>query len=114
MRVSVRFVGGLFGDDRTVTLTDDDVTVADHGVVQLHQPVAGASLAGVWELAARLAAHDVPAAPTGERAVDGGTTTIEITDGEQQRVLVVGAGDEQPDDVWALLDAVEALAKGTR
>jgi hypothetical protein len=114
MRVSVRFVGGLFGDDRTVTVTDDDVTVRDKGGEEARRPVAGASLDGVHELARRLVTEGAWMSSAAERAVDGGTTTIEISDGDQQRVLVVNAGDDPPEEVWALVDEVEALAKGSR
>jgi hypothetical protein len=114
MWVSVRFAGGLFGDDRTITLTDDEATVTDQGVVRLHRPIAGATVDEIRELARRVAALDAPGGPGGEPAVDGGTTTIEIRDGDRQRILVVGAGEERPDVVWALLDALEALAEGSR
>jgi len=44
------------------------------------------------------------------KAVDGGITTIEIASGKIKRIEL-WAGEDAPEPVWALLDAVEALSR---
>ena len=58
---------------------------------------------------------ELPAPAPPKAAVDGGTTTIEITedvtDDRVHRRIVLSAGDDAPEPVWALLDTVEALSR---
>ena len=46
----------------------------------------------------------------GSASVDGGTTTIEISAKKSARI-VLAAGDDAPEPIWALLDSVESLCR---
>jgi hypothetical protein len=46
----------------------------------------------------------------GSESVDEGTTTIEISAKKAARI-VLAAGDDAPDQIWALLDSVDSLCR---
>ncbi len=108
MRVSVRILGGLFDDDRTVSIDQRELTVAEKGAEPRRRQLAPGADGQVNELARVVASLDLPSAEA-VRAVDGGSTTIEISEDDVKRTIVVAAGEDPPEPVWALLDSVEAL-----
>ena len=109
MRVTVSIVGGIFDDDRVLALADDQLTVTDHGKTHSHSGLAPSTLDRVWQLADEVAGLPVPQSK-GSDAVDGGTTTIEIFAKKAARI-VLAAGEDAPEQVWALLDSVESLCR---
>jgi hypothetical protein len=109
VRVTVSIVGGIFNDDRVFALADDQLTVTDHGKTHSHSGLAPSALDRVWQLADEVAELPVPQRK-GSDAVDGGTTTIEIAAKKPARI-VLAAGDDAPEPVWALLDSVESLCR---
>lgn len=108
LEVTVRTVGGVFGDDRVTRISNQTMTVTNHGEVEARQELPPAAQAEVAELAKEVAELTVPPPAESGYVDDGGTTTIEITlpDAQQQRI-VLNAGDDAPQPVWDLLDGVD-------
>lgn len=110
MRLTVSVAGGVLNRDRVLSVDDHELRVAEDGEVRTHRRLARADVDHLHDLATRVAGLDLPPSTPGEYAVDGGTTTIEITEPVNQRI-VLSAGDDTPEPVWALLDAVKALSR---
>lgn len=110
MRLTVSVAGGVLNRDRVLSVDDHELRVAEDGEVRAHRRLARADVDHLHDLAARVADLDLPPSKPGEYAVDGGTTTIEIAEPVNQRI-VLSAGDDAPEPVWALLDAVKALSR---
>ena len=113
MRLTVSVAGGVLNRDRVLSVDDHELRVAEDGEVRAHRRLARADVDHLHDLAAQVAGLDLPPSKPGEYAVDGGTTTIEIieiTEPVNQRI-VLSAGDDAPEPVWALLDAVKALSR---
>jgi hypothetical protein len=109
VRVTVSIVGGIFNDDRVLALADDQLTVTDHGKTHSHSGLAPSALDRVWQLADEVAGLPLPLGKAAD-SVDGGTTTIEISAKKAARI-VLAAGDDAPEPIWALLDSVESLCR---
>jgi hypothetical protein len=105
----VSIVGGIFNDDRVLALADDQLTVTDHGKTHSHSGLSPSALDRVWQLADEVAGLPVPQGK-GSESVDEGTTTIEISAKKAARI-VLAAGDDAPDQIWALLDSVDSLCR---
>jgi hypothetical protein len=118
MRVTVSTTGGVFNDHRVLSINNRELKVTERGKLQSNRRLAPADADHVSDLAATVAGLELPAPAPPKAAVDGGTTTIEIaedvtdddTDGRLHRRIVMSAGDDAPEPIWALLDTVEALA----
>jgi hypothetical protein len=110
VRLTVSVAGGVLNRDRVLSVDDHELRVAEDGEVRAHRRLARADVDHLRDLAARVAGLDLPPSKPGEYAVDGGTTTIEIAEPVNQRI-VLSAGDDAPEPVWALLDAVKALSR---
>jgi hypothetical protein len=108
LEITVRTVGGVFGDDRVTRLTNRTLTVTNHGKVEAEQKLAAAAQAEVSELAREVAGLTVPPPAESGYVADGGSTTIEITLGSSaSQRIVVNAGDDAPQPVWDLLDSLD-------
>ena len=107
LEVTVHTVGGVFGDDRVTRISNQTMTVTNHGEVESRQQLPPAAQAEVAELAKEVAELTVP--PTAESGYvdDGGTTTIEITLPDARQRIVLSAGDEAPQPVWDFLDGLD-------
>jgi hypothetical protein len=110
VRLTVSVAGGVLNRDRVLSVDDHELRVAEDGEVRAHRRLARADVDHLHDLAAKVAGLDLPPSKPGEYAVDGGTTTIEIAEPVKQRI-VLSAGDDAPEPVWALLDAVKALSR---
>jgi hypothetical protein len=110
VRLTVSVAGGVLNRDRVLSVDDHELRVAEDGEVRAHRRLARADVDHLHDLAARVAGLNLPPSKPGEYAVDGGTTTIEIAEPVNQRI-VLSAGDDAPEPVWALLDAVKALSR---
>jgi hypothetical protein len=110
VRLTVSVAGGVLNRDRVLSVDDHELRVAEDGEVRAHRRLARADVDHLHALAAQVAGLDLPPSKPGEYAVDGGTTTIEIAEPVNQRI-VLSAGDDAPEPVWALLDAVKALSR---
>ena len=108
LEVTVHTVGGVFGDDRVTRISNQTLTVTNHGEVEARQELPPAAQAEVAELAKEVAELTVPSPAESGYVDDGGTTTIEITlpDAQQQRI-VLNAGDDAPQPVWDFLEGVD-------
>jgi hypothetical protein len=109
VRVTVSIVGGIFNDDRVLAVADDQLTVTDHGKTHSHSGLAASDLDRVWQLADEVTSLPVPQGK-GSDSVDGGTTTIEISAKRVGRI-VLAAGDDAAEQIWALFDSVEGLCR---
>ena len=115
MRLTVSVTGGVLNSNRVLSVDDRELSVAEDGKIRANRQLASADADHLHDLAAKVADLDLPASESTEYAVDGGTTTIEIADyaaGETVgRRIVLSAGEDAPEPVWALLDAMDALAR---
>lgn len=110
MMISVRTRGGVFGVDRTVDVRDGLVTVTEHGKTREVGRLDPARVAQLTELADRVARLEDPVQQPAPEAVDAASTAIKIDNGERQRAVQLQSGVDAPNEVWELLDAVEACA----
>jgi hypothetical protein len=115
VRLTVSVAGGVLNSNRVLSVDDRVLSVAEDGKVRASRQLASADADHLHDLAAKVADLDLPASESMEYAVDGGTTTIEIADdtaaGTVRRRIVLSAGDDAPEPVWALLDAMDALSR---
>ena len=111
MHVTVRVRGGVMGDDRATSIRGDQLIVTDHGKVRANRRLAPGDASQVERLANEVAGLTI-SEQVHQNAVDGGITTVEIAANKTNRIEL-WAGDDAPEQVWALLDAVEALARET-
>jgi hypothetical protein len=113
--LTVSVAGGVLNSNRVLSVDDRELTVAEDGEVRANRQLASADADHLHDLAAKVADLDLPVPESTEYAVDGGTTTIEIADdaagGAVRRRIVLSAGEDAPEPVWALLDAVDALSR---
>lgn len=107
LEVTVRTVGGVFGDDRVTRISNQTLTVTNHGEVEAEQELAAAAQAEVAELAQQVAELTVPPPAESGYVDDGGSTTIEITLPDAQQRIVLNAGDDAPQPVWDFLDGLD-------
>lgn len=107
LEVTVRTVGGAFGDDRVTRISNRTLTVTNHGEVEAEQELAAATRAEVTKLAHDVAELTVPPPAESGYVDDGGTTTIEITLPDAHQRIVLNAGDDAPEPVWELLDGLD-------
>jgi hypothetical protein len=107
LTVSIR--GGVMDDDRVISVYGDHLTVTDHGKIRANRRLESDSIDQLERLANDVMGVNIPDR-VHPKAVDSGTTTIEIASGKIKRIEL-WAGEDAPEPVWALLDAVEALSR---
>jgi hypothetical protein len=107
LTVSIR--GGVMDDDRVISVYGDHLTVTDHGKIRARRRLESDSIDQLERLANDVMGVNIPDR-VHPKAVDSGTTTIEIASGKIKRIEL-WAGEDAPESVWALLDAVEALSR---
>jgi hypothetical protein len=116
VRLTVSVAGGVLNSNRVLSVDDRELSVAEDGKVRTNRQLASADADHLHDLAAKVADLDLPASTSTNYAVDGGTTTIEIADDSAHTVrrrIVLSAGEDAPEPVWALLDAMEALSRSS-
>jgi hypothetical protein len=109
VQITVSIVGGMMDDDRVTTISGDQLIVTDHGKIRTKRRLTPDAVDQVERLANEVLGVAMPKRVYPE-AVGGGTTTIEILAANTKRIEL-WAGEDAPDPVWALLYAVEALAR---
>jgi hypothetical protein len=107
LTVSIR--GGVMDDDRVISVYGDHLTVTDHGKIRASRRLESDRIDQLERLANDVMGVNIPDR-VHPKAVDSGTTTIEIASGKTKRIEL-WAGEDAPEPVWALLDAVEALSR---
>jgi hypothetical protein len=107
LTVSIR--GGVMDDDRVISVYGNHLTVTDHGKIRASRQLESDSIDQLERLANDVMGVTIPDR-VHPKAVDGGITTIEIASGKIKRIEL-WAGEDAPEPVWALLDAVEALSR---
>ncbi len=115
VRLTVSVAGGVLNSNRVLSVDDRELSVAEDGKVRDNRRLTSADADHLHDLAAKVVNLDLPASRSAEYAVDGGTTTIEIADDAAgdtvRRRIVLSAGEDAPEPVWALLDAMDALSR---
>jgi hypothetical protein len=111
VRLTVSVAGGVLNSNRILSVDDRELKVAEDGKVRANRQLTSADADHLHDLAAKVADLDLPASESTEYAVDGGTTTIEIARNTVRRRIVLAAGADAPEPVWALLDAMDALSR---
>ena len=107
LEVTVRKVGGVFGDDKVTRVRSKRMTVTNHGAVEAERELPDGAHEEVSKLAQEVAGLPVPHRLESGYVDDGGTTTIEITVSGAHQRIVLNAGDDAPQPVWDLLDGLE-------
>jgi hypothetical protein len=114
VRLTVSVAGGVLNSNRVLSVDDRELRVAEDGKVRANRQLASADVDHLHDLAAKVADLDLPASESTEYAIDGGTTTIEIADDSAHTVrrrIVLSAGEDAPEPVWVLLDAMDELSR---
>jgi hypothetical protein len=109
VQVTVSILGGMMDDDRVITVSGDQLIVTDHGKVRAKRRLAPDAVDQVERLANEVVGVTMPKR-VHPKAVDGGSTTIEIVSTQTKRIEL-WAGEDAPEPVWALLYAIDALAR---
>jgi hypothetical protein len=109
MQVTVRILGGVMDDDRLTSVSGDQLTITDHGKIRANRRLTPTAVRHVERLANEVADVIMPK-HVHQQVVDGGITTIEIVADKTKRIEL-SAGEDAPEPVWALLDAVEELGR---
>jgi hypothetical protein len=109
VQVTVSILGGMMDDDRVTTIAGDQLVVTDHGKIRTKRRLTPGAVDQVERLANEVLGVIMPKRVYPE-AVDGGTTTIDIA-AQKTRRIELWAGEDAPEPVWALLDAVDALVR---
>ena len=109
VQLTVSTRGGVMDDDHVVSVHGDHLTVTDHGKIRASRRLGPGAVDQIERLANEVMGVRIPNR-VHPKAVDGGTTTIEIA-AEKAKRIELWAGEDAPEPVWALLDAVEALSR---
>jgi hypothetical protein len=111
MKISLRQTGGLFGGDRNVDLTDDDLRITERGVAVTARTLSSDETAKVGEVAKRLISTS-PSQEAGDLAgaSDSMLTELDIGDADEQRTYRIRSGDVAPDELWELVGTLEDVA----
>jgi hypothetical protein len=113
MKVNLRQTGGIAGLDDELELDEHDLTVSRSGERQTRR-LTKAERARVAEAARRLLKQSAPVGPKPEYTVsDSMLTTIEVGDKRKQRQFEVESGQDAPDELWDLVDAMSEVARPT-
>ena len=109
VQITVSILGGMMDDDRVTSVRGDQLIVKDHGKIRVDRRLAPGDVSRLERLA-----NEVVGVTMSKRAhpyaVDGGITTIEI-EAEKSTRIELWAGEDAPEQVWALLSASEALGR---
>jgi hypothetical protein len=111
MKISLRQKGGLFGSDRDLDLTCDDLSVTEKGIAVTKRTLSSDETAKVGAVAQRLIAKS-PSQEAGdlEGASDSMLTELEIGDADDRRTYRIRSGDTAPDELWELVGTLEEVA----
>ncbi len=111
MKISLRQKGGLFGGDRNVDLSEDDLKVTEKGVAVTERTLSPGESAKVGEVAKRLISKS-PSQDAGELdgASDSMLTEVEIGDADELRTYRIRSGDLAPDELWELVGTLQEVA----
>jgi hypothetical protein len=109
VQITVSILGGMMDDDRVTSVRGDQLVVQDHGKIHLNRRLSPGEVDQLDRLANEVA-NVIMSKRTHPYAVDGGVTTIEIEADKSTRIEL-GAGEDAPEPVWALLSAIDALGR---
>jgi hypothetical protein len=109
VQVTVSILGGVMDDDRVTSVSGDRLTVTDHGKIRASRQLAPSEVDQVERLTDEVAGVTMSKREH-PKAVDGGVITIEIA-AEKTKRIELWAGEDAPEALWALLNAIEALGR---
>jgi hypothetical protein len=109
VQVTISIVGGVMDDDRVTSVRNDQLTVTDHGKTRANRRLTPYEVDQVERLANQVAGVTIYKRKH-PKAVDGGVITIEIA-AEKTKRIELWAGEDAPEPVWALLNAMDALGR---
>ncbi len=112
MKINLRQSGGIVGGDERLDLDDTKLTVSSRGERPRTRQLSQSEQAKVTAAAERLLAKpDALSAKPPFVASDSMTTEINIGDAHQKRRFEVASGQDAPDELWDLVDALSEAAK---
>lgn len=109
MEISVHTQGGLFGDDHITKIHRNEVLVVENGQTQLQGHI-GKRRARKIAAIARQVATLPESEPATAYIIDAGYTEVNIAAEGLKRHLRLPSGADAPDEVWNLLEAVDAAS----
>ena len=101
----------MFDVDRKVEVDESSLVVTEDGVPVATSAVEQEAHERVFDLAKQVAERATEIVPADYEVADGGTTAIEIEDDGEHRTIEFRSGDETPDVIWDLLDAIEEIQR---
>jgi len=112
MKVLLRQIGGVFGGERIVDVSDAQVRVTKRGGLISERPLTKGENARVDDVVQRLIskAASQEAAPLAGVS-DSMLTEVEIGDANGEHVYRVRSGDNAPDELWELVSTLRAVAE---
>jgi hypothetical protein len=114
MKISLHQKGGLFGGDRSVDLSEDDLRVTEGGRPVTERTLTPGERAKVGEVAKRLYSKTPSQAESGLMgASDSMLTEVEIDEEDELRTYRVRSGDDAPDELWELVGTLTEVAETT-
>lgn len=114
MKISLHQTGGLFGGDRNVDLSEDDLRVTEGGRPVTERTLTPNERARVGEAAKRLFGT-TPSQPVSDPfgASDSMLTEVAIDEQDELRTYRVRSGDDAPDELWELVGTLTEVAETT-
>ena len=113
MNISLYQKGGIFGITRHIDLADGELEITEHDALVHERTLTQDERAPVEDLARQLlAAAPSQEAIGSENVSDSMLTEVRISEGEEEeRIYRVMSGDEGPDELWALIAALDMLVE---
>ena len=112
MKINLRQTGGIAGVEDQFDLDDANLTVSRRGQPPRTRRLTADEHAKVAEAASRLLAHpDLTSAGPEPPVSDSMHTEINIGDAQHPRRFAVESGQDAPDELWDLVDALGDAAK---
>jgi hypothetical protein len=114
MKVLLRQIGGVFGGERIVDVSDAQVRVTKRGGLISERQLTKGENARVDDVVQRLIskASSHEAAPLAGVS-DSMLTEVEIGDAKGQHIYRVRSGDNAPDELWELVSTLRAMAEAS-
>jgi hypothetical protein len=112
VKIHLRQTGGIVGADDRFDLDDASLTVSSRGEPPRTRRLSKPEHAKVAAVAKKLLAHAAPPSAKPEfTASDSMLTELKVGDAHQTRHFEVASGQDAPDELWDLVDALNDAAK---
>lgn len=112
MKINLRQTGGIVDADDQFDLDETSLTVSSRGEPPRTRRLSKPEHAKVAAAAKKLLAHPAdPSAKPAFTASDSMLTELKVGDAHQTRHFEVTSGQDAPDELWDLVDALNDAAK---